>query len=136
MDVDHVNPTSSDSAHIQTDSIDIYTEHLERPALLNNLIAKVKINRFVLLTSPPASGKSSLLKLYQHKSKEYQTKIIWITCLDVRSCEELLLCKGIDMQNHKIIAGKIPKLKNTVVFLDDAQEKYDDIIFWRNLIKF
>ena len=137
MEVDS-SPTTSDSSRssinrevIQIDSIDIHTEHLKRPDLLAKLAGLVAEYRFVRLTSPASSGKSSLLKLYQHSLRK--TNVIWISCLDSRTCNQLLLEEGIDFLN-KTTTDKIRK-KDTVVFLDDAQAKYEDVKFWELLIK-
>jgi hypothetical protein len=137
MEVDS-SPTTSDSSRssinnhvIQSDSIDIQTEHLKRPELLDKLTGLVAQYGFVRLTSPAASGKSSLLKLYQHSLKK--TKVIWISCLSIESCDQLLLKEGIDFSNETV-SEKLQR-KKTVVFLDDAQAKYDDIEFWLLLIK-
>ena len=95
------NPTISDSSRysvnkevIQIDSIDIHTEHLKRPELLAKLTELVAQNRFVRLTSPAASGKSSLLMLYQHSLKKKRTDVVWISCLEDRTCSELLFEKA------------------------------------------
>ena len=137
MEVDS-GPTTSDPSRlsmnkevIQIDSIDIHTEHLRRPELLDKLTGLVAQYRFVRLTSPAASGKSSLLKLYQHSLKK--TKVVWISCLNLRSVTQLLLEEGIDFSN-KTTSEEVQR-KNTIVFLDDAQAKYDDIEFWGLLIK-
>lgn len=91
----------------------------------------VAVYRFVRLTSPAASGKSSLLKLYQHSLKN--TKVVWISCLTDKSCFDLFKAKGIDLENceYQSNIGK----RDTVVFLDDAQEKYPEVRFWEQLIK-
>jgi energy-coupling factor transporter ATP-binding protein EcfA2 len=137
MEVDS-SPTSSGSSKssinkevIQTDSIDIHTEHLERPELLEKLTGLVAQYRFVRLTSPASSGKSSLLKLYQHSLKN--ANVVWISCLSLESCDQLLLKEGIDFSN-KTTTEKLGK-KATIVFLDDAQAKYENIEFWGLLIK-
>ena len=115
------------------DSIDIHTVPLKRPELRRKLNDLVAVHRFVRLTSPAASGKSSLLKLYQHRLKKTY-KVVWISCLNLRSCIQLLLEEGIDFSN-KTITEKLGK-ETTIVFLDDAQAKYDEIDFWGLLIKF
>ena len=79
---------------IQTDSIDINTEYLKRPELLEKLTYLVAQYRFVRLTSPASSGKSTLLKMFQQNLKK--TNIVWISCLDLKSCTQLLLEEGID----------------------------------------
>ncbi|KAJ2985111.1 hypothetical protein HDV02_000770 [Globomyces sp. JEL0801] len=109
--------------------IDIHTEHLERPDLLEKLT--VSQYAFVRLTSPAASGKSALLKLYEHSLKK--TKVVWISCLGPKSCKQLLLEEGIDFDNETT-TYKFGK-KKTIVILDDAQAKYEDFSFWESLIK-
>ena len=116
---------------IQTDSIDINTEYLKRPELLGRLIELMKENRVVRLTSPAASGKSSLLKMYQHSLKN--THVVWISFLTEKSAFDLLIANGIDLENHQY-QSPIGQ-RRTVMFLDDAQEKYWDIRFWQQLLK-
>jgi hypothetical protein len=87
--------------------------------------------RIVRLNSPAASGKSALLELYRHHVKK--TKVLWISCLRAKSLQQLLLEKGIDFFNDTV-SEKLQRTK-TVLFLDDAQAKYDDIEFWGLLIK-
>ncbi|KAJ3262330.1 hypothetical protein HK103_002744 [Boothiomyces macroporosus] len=137
MDVESL-PTSDSSISsinkvIQTDGIDIHSAHLKRPELLDKLSELSTQYRFVRLTSPAASGKSSLLKLYQHTFNE-TTKVIWISCLSDKSCFELLASKGIDLENCKY--KESIRKQNTVVFFDDAQAKYAEGTFWTLLIKF
>ncbi|KAJ3194109.1 hypothetical protein HDU82_002567, partial [Entophlyctis luteolus] len=139
MDVDS-SPTSEQSSRssinkevIQQDGIDINTEHLERRDLVAQLRKLVARHRFVRLTSPQASGKSSLLKLYQYSLRK-TVDVVWISCLDARSCSELLLAEaGIDMAK-KLTTNRAGK-KLLVVFLDDAQAKFADLTFWKLLIK-
>jgi hypothetical protein len=128
MEVDSSSNTSHSSRsiiNIQIDGIDINTEHLKRPDLLSKLTNLLDENRFVRLTSPAASGKSSLLMLYQHSLEN--TNVISISCLDKRSCNEMLLYWGIDFLKQTT-TDKIRK-KETVVFIDDAQAKYEDTEF-------
>ncbi|KAJ3384183.1 hypothetical protein HDU84_003086, partial [Entophlyctis sp. JEL0112] len=139
MEVDS-SPTSEQSSRssinkevIQQDGIDINTEHLERRDLVAQLRKLVARHRFVRLTSPQASGKSSLLKLYQYSLRK-TVDVVWISCLDARSCSELLLAEaGIDMAK-KLTTNRAGK-KLLVVFLDDAQAKFADLTFWKLLIK-
>ena len=138
MQVDDPSPTTTDSSRsslnrevIQVDGIDIHTEHLKRSDLLAQLTSLVAQYRFVRLTSPASSGKTSLLKLYQHSLRK--TKTIWISCLSNESAFELLTNRGINL--NKGLCGKNLEKRTTVVFLDDAQAKYEDTSFWELLIK-
>jgi hypothetical protein len=92
------------------------------------LVSKKSI---VLLCSPAASGKSSLLTLYQAANKNI--KVIGISFLDKRSPFALLSQEGINFEQKKI--SKSLANQEIVVFMDDAQNKYDDEPFWGLLIK-
>ncbi|TPX71022.1 hypothetical protein CcCBS67573_g06320 [Chytriomyces confervae] len=144
MDIDSSSPTAGSGKSsrssinkevIQLDSIDLNTEHLGRRELLAKLSGLVGGHRFVRLTSPQASGKSSLLNLYRNSLKRNRkTDVVWISCLDDRSCSDLLLDKaGIDLSKESITDGV--GQKDLVVFLDDAQAKYRELTFWNLLIK-
>jgi ATP/maltotriose-dependent transcriptional regulator MalT len=59
MDESHKSPTSTSSLKsvIRNDGIDIQTNHLKRPALVQKLIELLSNHPIVLLSSPAASGK-------------------------------------------------------------------------------
>jgi hypothetical protein len=120
------------SKNIQLNSIDISTEHMKRPELVLKLATRLDGNRFVRLTSPAASGKTSLLSLYE---LSYPDKhIIYISFkIYGKSCNELFMANGIDLEN-KTVNDEI-RQNDTIVLIDDAQEKYDNIGFWEDLIK-
>jgi Crinkler effector protein N-terminal domain len=82
------------------DGIALGTEHLKRSILVEKLHFLVSKKSIVLLSSPAASGKSSLLKLYQAASKNI--KVIGISFLDRRSPFALLSQKGINFEQKKI----------------------------------
>eukprot|EP00842_Homolaphlyctis_polyrhiza_P001903 jgi/Hompol1/2713/HPOL_006138-RA len=139
MEVDK-SPTASTSSRasinkevIQSDGIDINTEHLERPELIQKLALFGSQHRFVRLTSPGASGKSSLLAMYRHSLRK-QADVIWISCAEDQTCWDLLRDKaGIDLANQMIVGREAGK--PMVVFLDDAQNTFADSKFWTVLIK-
>ncbi len=64
-----------------------------------------------------------------YQQSQPKVKAIKISLLELKSCTQLLLEKGIDIRN-----GTTEKLP-IVVVLDDAQAKYDDMMFWGYLIK-
>ncbi|KAJ3291264.1 hypothetical protein HDU76_007305 [Blyttiomyces sp. JEL0837] len=118
------------------DGININAEHLERPELVTKLANLVGEFRFVRLTSPSASGKSSLLMVYEHSLKKLtkRTDVVWISCLDSRTPSDLLLQEaGIDLVKRTTVDGVGEH--NLIVFLDDAQAKYADLEFWNLLNK-
>ena len=53
--------------------------------------------------------------------------------MHTKTCSELLLSYGIDFSNQTVTDNIIKN--NTIVFLDDAQAKYEDANFWMLLIK-
>jgi energy-coupling factor transporter ATP-binding protein EcfA2 len=71
----------------QTENIDLEEEHLKRDSLLDQLCTFVSESQFVLLTSPAASGKSSLLKLYQERVKD-TSDVIWPITEEFDYCGE------------------------------------------------
>jgi ABC-type cobalamin/Fe3+-siderophores transport system ATPase subunit len=71
---------------IRMDRLDIRTDHLKRADWVSNFSALVSRHRIVRLTSPAASGKSSLLKLYQHSLTD--TEFIWLSGFFDKSCYE------------------------------------------------
>ena len=123
--------SSKSSVNIKNDGIDIDTEHLERFELVEKLVNLVSSNSIVLLTSPAGSGKSSLFKLY--KAATRNVKVLGVSLLEKRTPFELLCDEGIDLKKREI--SEKCKGSNVVVFLDDAQAKYDEIGFWEQLVK-
>ena len=136
MEVDS-SPTSTSSSksvgNIRTDGIDIDTQHLKRSELVENLSTLVSTKFIVLLTSPAGSGKSSLYNLY--KAAVRHSKVIGISCLEKKSLFELLKAKGIDFERKEVKKELSSKKRDVVIFLDDAQAKYDDKYSWGLLVK-
>jgi len=116
----------------QADGIDVNREHLERPVLLAKLHKSILDHRIVRLTSPSASGKSSLLNLYKYY-REKDAKVIWISCLSPKSCNELLAEIGINLAESRY--EKNIGNRQTIIFLDDAQAKFVEEEFWGRLVK-
>ena len=127
--------TTFDSSRVfvntKIDGIALGTEHLKRNELIGKLQLLVSKNSTVLLSSPAASGKSSLYKLYRAANKNVE--VLGISFMDERTPFALLSEAGIDLQQKKI--SKILAKKEVVVFLDDAQKKYGEGPFWETLVK-
>ncbi|KAI3631251.1 hypothetical protein MIR68_010741 [Amoeboaphelidium protococcarum] len=123
--------SSSRIMNIGIDGIDLDIEHLKRNELVGKLQWLVSRSSIVLLSSPAASGKSSLFKLYQAVNRN--VKVLRISFREERSPFELLSEVGIDLQQNKISESLANKY--VVVFIDDAQRKYGDGQFWVSLVK-
>ncbi|DAZ97508.1 TPA: hypothetical protein N0F65_009776, partial [Lagenidium giganteum] len=84
-------------------------------------------NRFLLLNSPAASGKTSLLNLYQYKNPSVNARYIFSK--QPMSAWETLRMHGLDMIQEYCVYD------NVIFMIDDAQFKYGDENFWPALIK-
>jgi energy-coupling factor transporter ATP-binding protein EcfA2 len=79
-------PSSSDTSIDGIDSIDaidVDVEHFERNELVEKLQSFISENLFVVVSSPAASGKSSLFKLYQAANPD--VKVLEISFADERT---------------------------------------------------
>jgi hypothetical protein len=112
--------------------LDIDTVHLRRQSLVLKLADLVDRYQFLRLTSPAASGKTSLVSLFAQHFQDVQIIYVSFMVRDM-SCKELLFEKGVDLKRGTI-AEEI-RHRRTIIFIDDAQEKYEDLSFWRELIK-
>ncbi|KAH9108321.1 hypothetical protein LEN26_014128 [Aphanomyces euteiches] len=87
-------------------------------------------NRFLLLSSPPASGKTSLLTLFQHKYQSDKMVIKYIS-MKTNVDDPWMYLAGFGLDYYK----RFCKYKNVIYMLDDAQTLYDNCDFWFDLIK-
>jgi hypothetical protein len=120
------------SPTIRIYGIALGTEHLKRHALVGKLQYLVSRKRIVLLSSPAASGKSSLHRLYQAATKN--VKVVFVPLSDRRTPFAMLSMAGIDLEAMKV-SENLVKEKLVVFFLDDAHRKYGDTQFWESLVK-
>jgi predicted AAA+ superfamily ATPase len=103
MEVDSSANTFGSSGRIMNigiDGIALDTEYLKRNELVGKLQWLVSRSPIVLLSSPAASGKSSLFKLYQAANRNVE--VLGISFLDERTPFTLLSEAGIDLQQKKI----------------------------------
>jgi hypothetical protein len=109
--------------------IDIGSENnLLRDDLVEKLWNHLKRSRYVVISSSPATGKTSLLQLLN--SKYFISK--YISCKDYSDPYDLLLSAGIDLRNREIVSEHN---NDVVIALDDAQNIYWNKDFWRDLVK-
>lgn len=116
---------------------------LPREQLVVALFDKVtKSNsRFVHLGAPAASGKTSLLQLFQQYAAERGVTCIYVSMLleDFRSA--MLMETGINASTWRLESDATGRCvcadssKQFVVMLDDAQHRYDNLSLWVGLIK-
>jgi hypothetical protein len=100
--------------------------------LIEKLQLKVLTTQFTLISSPPSTGKSSLLKLFLNK---YKYPFKFVQCVDNMDPFELFKkATGIDLASEKI-DDTIPKGTRTMVIIDDAHCFYGNQLFWTSLLK-
>jgi hypothetical protein len=129
--------TSSASQSIQKESFQINGLNLsgdnfiERRSVLKQLADCVRENTITLLSSPPATGKTSLLQFYSELNPMRFDHIEYIQCIDLEDPAEAF---------DKKVGGRVlDQYGHVLVIIDDAQHWYGDsegkVNFWYNLIK-
>jgi hypothetical protein len=115
------------------DSIDLRSTHLPRRHLVDKMTDILSKSRFLLLSSSAASGKTSLLKLFQQRTSD---RCIGISC-HVVSYTPIEMFKeiGIDLEKQTITNELCEN--RCVIMLDDAQKWYGEKNegFWSLLFK-
>jgi hypothetical protein len=114
-----------------TDGIDLSDgKYLDRDALLEEIIEKLKGASFVIISSPPATGKTALLELLNYK---YKLNADYYRCLQSQNSNLELINQIYANFEKRKSEGTAPD--PYYIFLDDAQNFYDDSAFWEQLIK-
>ncbi len=128
-----IAPLEKDRIFFERDGIRLATNLVPRTHLINVMESHLRSSRFLLLNSPPASGKTSLLQLF---ASAMPSSYVFhpISCLRLTTPGiELLKEKGLDLVGETCIYG--PDDPPVFYLLDDAQMKYDETTFWYLLIK-
>eukprot|EP00597_Dinobryon_sp_UTEXLB2267_P016680 CAMPEP_0201094074 /NCGR_PEP_ID=MMETSP0812-20130820/2494_1 /ASSEMBLY_ACC=CAM_ASM_000668 /TAXON_ID=98059 /ORGANISM="Dinobryon sp., Strain UTEXLB2267" /LENGTH=575 /DNA_ID=CAMNT_0047346531 /DNA_START=21 /DNA_END=1748 /DNA_ORIENTATION=+ len=125
------------------DGIQDMSYALPRSHLVADLFQKVTdvSNHFIHLGSPAASGKTSLLQLFQRYCSERKVTCIYVSMLLEDFKGELRDKTGINSdrwmlepdQNGRCVCADDKTY--FVVMLDDAQHRYGDVNLWSSLIK-
>ena len=114
-----------------TEGINVNYPFLHRPSLLNAVLASIKDERMVLLCSPSASGKTSLLDMMLQKTDILC--IYLLCCVTNFSTSNLLLGIVCDPEGQQY---NLHEIKDPcIVMLDDAQTIYDQVEFWAHFKK-
>jgi hypothetical protein len=103
-------------------------KYLLRENLVNTALDMLKNDRFLLISSPPATGKTSLLQILGTcHFHQYE----YLRCRRSTDPYQVLKSIGLDLTTEKFqINGR-----KLIVFLDDAQNIYQHDDFWTVLIK-
>jgi hypothetical protein len=119
---------------LKTDGIVLERLHLPREQKMEEILRTARQRQHVVIGSPPATGKTSLLQLIRHKLRSQGANVIRMSLRDV----------GVDslskqLENKGIVNDydELEKIRNTWLLLDDAQSVYDSKYFplWQFLVK-
>lgn len=116
----------------ERDGINSTTNRIPRTRLIQDMVHHLKVSRFLILDSPPASGKTSLLQLFA-KSMPLSYHIHAISFLRLTPGIEIFQERGLDLVKQECKFG--PDHPPVVFMIDDAQMKYNEEEFWFLLIK-
>ena len=106
-----------------------------RDELVRSVLNQVKDNRFVILQSPPACGKTTLLQLTQNKCK-FEKNVKYLRFSKSENPYETLSFIGINVKTGDIHPDLL--IRDVIIMLDDAQNafSYDlNQTFWNDLSK-
>jgi len=115
------------------------SKNVERRELVGEVMTALGESRHVLLSAPPAYGKTSLIQLlHQQHSRAGIVAIERVSLIDGRhTAQEIVLeATGID-----VMAGRLPTHRTerlVIIALDESQMKYEaaaDLQFWHRLLK-
>jgi predicted AAA+ superfamily ATPase len=128
--------TASFMPAIPADDIDLNGRHLKRESVVKDLIELAMNHMYVVLGAPPASGKTSLLRLIEEQLKQRGALVIKLALRKHRSTEwafQQLKRKGVDFDD----VDELTELKDAWILLDDAQNWYAENYwsFWQTLVK-
>ncbi|EGZ17092.1 hypothetical protein PHYSODRAFT_500360 [Phytophthora sojae] len=106
--------------------------HLEREELMERVYTSLWTdnNRFVLLSAPSASGKSSLLILYAHRYTHLNCMYVPLSRGGL-SVNTKLRLEGLDIFEQE---SSLSEDQQHVMPVDGAEELFDDKEFWNILI--
>jgi len=124
------------------DGISFAGHHLNRRDLVQSVIEAANLKQFVVVGSPPATGKTSLMQLISVAVEESGDNV----CLfAIRPGDEgvqwlfdtLKTKSGIDLHDQAHTTKKLCDLERVWVLIDDAQGAYAETYwsFWETLIK-
>ena len=97
---------------------------LPRRELIERIWSTVNKNRFLVICSPPATGKTSLLQLIRRQFPSECRYVSFFQDIKTKSASDLLspLVRGIDG-------------RQVTILIDDAQERYTETDFLAELVK-
>ena len=105
----------------------------QRDELVDSVLQKLSSNRFVIVQSPPASGKTTLLQLIAYKCVRHNIVKKYIRLKKDQDPYETLMLAGIDVMKNQVSWDG-----QAIIMIDDAQNAFwsdSNLTFWSNLMK-
>lgn len=130
-------PSTPPSPSLKNDGISLDREHLPRNEVIQEIYTTAKASQYVVIGSPPGTGKTSLIQLLRQKlTKEEDAQVIRINMSALHKVgyfSEKLIEKGIDASDPDGLAEH----QNTWLLLDEAQRTYAEEYnpFWESVVK-
>ncbi|KAE9244283.1 hypothetical protein PF004_g5744 [Phytophthora fragariae] len=120
-----------DTSLTYADGINPTSIHFSREPILTRMAewmtGEEGKNHFLLLNSPAASGKTSLLNLFQYKNPGLNAR--YVSFKRAMSPWEILRLHGLDVVHEHC------DYENVIFMIDDAQFQYGDAVFWAAIVK-
>ncbi|KAJ3017691.1 UNVERIFIED_CONTAM: hypothetical protein HDU68_011515 [Siphonaria sp. JEL0065] len=118
--------------NLELNGINLNSPHLNRKDLLTSIVGYLSTHRFVILSSPAGSGKTSLLQLLRRLAINSNIKCVYNRTTAGSFCAEVLRKASIDM-NAKSCGYSADDV--TYILIDDAQNSFDDNAGWESFLK-
>ena len=118
---------------LQQDDINLSTGlYVDRQGFVEAILEELNTKQHVVISSPPARGKTSVLSLLARKLKDENERVF--RCLPKRGSEAML--SVIESWGIPTIdATKLKKVERCWIMVDDAQRGYAYDEFWEFLVK-
>ncbi|KAJ1555483.1 hypothetical protein HK096_002497 [Nowakowskiella sp. JEL0078] len=128
-----------ETATTDLDGINVQLPHLDRKNILDDICYAFEDQerRFVLLSSPAGSGKTSVLNLLEAGKTKY--KCFYLSCVRYEDLADVLYSE-LKAQSSYVIdlvqsSSSLPTDIDIVIMIDDAQVTYSNTGSWTHFIK-
>jgi hypothetical protein len=121
---------------LRVDGIDLVAgNYLPRRALIDGVMNFLRVSNAIVLASPPATGKSSLMQLLEVECRTLNLPVVKISFAhNPDPMAAFASIVGFDLQSRQWDPSLSPP-PLTVILLDEAQRVYDVEGFWSALFK-
>jgi len=129
-------------SQIPVDGITSDRKSINRESLVQSVIDTAKLDHFVVIGSPPATGKTSLMQLIQADLEKQGEKVFFLPLRQSRGDVDWLFSRlvdgvGVNLRDRELTEKALGNLEQVWILIDDAQNGYDKVYwpFWEALVK-